>query len=205
MAKTTKSTKSTKTGKKKTRIFDPDKKEVLLSTDRQRSLDVFRVTSLIPIFPHHVIADIGCGPGFFTVPLAKHVFDGKIYAIDVQQEMLDAAKEGLERIRLTNVELILSKDERLPLDDDSLDGALAAFVMHETEDPKSLLEDTRQCLRRGGWIALLEWHKREMEEGPPLEDRIDEPDLYEMAYETGFRSLGRYTLNDNQYILVMRK
>ena len=194
-----------KTRKKKTRIFDPDIKEVLLSSDRQRSLDVFRVTSLIPIFPHHVIADIGCGPGFFTVPLAKHVFDGKIYAIDVQQEMLDAAKEGLERIRLTNVELILSKDDRLPLDDDSLDGALAAFVVHEAENPKSLLEDTRRCLRRGGWIALLEWNKREMEEGPPLEDRIDELDLYEMAYETGFRSLGRYTLNDNQYMLVMRK
>ncbi len=194
-----------KTRKKKTRIFDPDIKEVLLSSDRQRSLDVFRVTSLIPIFPHHVIADIGCGPGFFTVPLAKHVFDGEIYAIDVQQEMLDAAKEGLERIRLTNVELILSKDDRLPLDDDSLDGALAAFVVHEAENPKSLLEDTRRCLRRGGWIALLEWNKREMEEGPPLEDRIYELDLYEMAYETGFRSLGRYTLNDNQYMLVMRK
>ena len=187
------------------RKFDPAEKDALLSPERYQRLDIHRVMSIIPLQPYHKVADIGCGPGYFTVPLGKSVFDGRIYALDVQQEMLDAAKKELDHIRLTNVDLMLSQDDKLPLEDDGLDGAFAAFVMHESEKPKGLLEDTYRCLQKGGWLALLEWHKRKMEEGPPLKERIDEGKLRQMAQEAGFRFTSRHTLNDSQYMLLMRK
>ena len=186
--------------------FDPSNKGLLVSTQRQQSIDVHRVLSLIPLHAYHVVADIGCGPGFFAIPLGKYVFHGKVFALDVQQEMLDATKEELERIHLTNVELVLSEEGSLPLEDSSLDGAFAAFVIHEADDPKGLLGETMRCLRRkGGWLALLEWHKREMDEGPPVEDRIDEDDLRDMAEDAGFRLSARHIINDKQYMLVMAK
>lgn len=184
--------------------FDPQKKEELLSPERQKQLDVFQVTALIPIFPHHEIADVGCGPGFFTLPLAKHVFDGKVYAVDVQQEMLDVVKERMERIRLTNIEVVLSKESKLPLDDDSLDGALAAFVVHEAKNPKILLTEIKRCLRRGGWLAVIEWQKIETEDGPPVGERIDEAELRALSTEIGYRSIGKHILNNDQYMLIMR-
>ena len=188
-----------------TRKFDPSNKDVLISSQRQQSLDAFRVMSLIPVRPYHIVADVGCGPGYFAIPLAKHVFDGKVFALDVQQEMLDATKKELERIHLTNVDLVLSKESKLTLDDDSLDGALLAFVLHEADSPRDLLKDVRRCLRKGGWLAMLEWDKREMEEGPPLEERIDEPELSEIAQKAKLQFTARHSLNENQYMLLMRK
>ena len=188
-----------------TRKFDPSNKDVLISSQRQQSLDAFRVMSLIPVRPYHVVADVGCGPGYFAIPLAKHVFDGKVFALDVQQEMLDATQEELKRINLTNVDLVLFKESKLTLEDDSLDGALLAFALHEADSPHDLLKDVRRCLRNGAWVALLEWEKREMEEGPPLKERIDEPELSEIALKAELQFTARHSLNENQYMLVMRK
>ena len=184
--------------------FDPKNIDALLSAERQNYLDPSRVMARLPLRPYQVLADIGCGPGYFTIPLAKYLFDGKLFAVDVQQEMLVAVKRELDRVRLTNVELVLSEEKKLPFEDDSLDGAFAAFMMHEADDRSALLEDTRRCLRGGGWLAMLEWHKREMDEGPPLEDRIDETELREAAQEVGFRLTASQSLNDRQYMVLMR-
>ena len=73
--------------------FDHHDKADLLSADRYETTDPQRLISMLPVLVYHEVADIGCGPGFFTIPFAKYLFDGKVYAIDVQQEMLDAAQE----------------------------------------------------------------------------------------------------------------
>lgn len=181
------------------------KKDVLVETERYKNLDPLRVLSLLPMLPYQHIADVGCGPGFFTVPLGKYVFDGRVYALDVQQEMLDEAKKAVDVIHLTNVEFKLTKEEKLPLEDESLDGVLMAFVLHEAKNAAGLLEEAERSLRKGGWLALLEWHNRETEAGPPVKQRIDESDLDEMAKKAGFHLQVKHSLNDNQYMLVMRK
>ena len=185
--------------------FDPKNKEVLVSSQRYDKLDPQRVMSLLPLLIYQSIADIGCGPGYFTVPLAKYLFDGKVFALDVQQEMLDAARKEIESIHLTNVQFDLSQENKLPLEDECLDGAFAAFMIHETEKPRIFLKEINRCLRKGGWLALLEWHKVEMEEGPPLEERIEEAKLHEITEKAGFRHASRHSLNDSQYMLLMRK
>lgn len=185
--------------------FDPERMDTLVSPARERDIDLYRIMSLIPISQHDVVADVGCGPGFFTVPLGKAVFHGKVHALDVQQEMLDAAQERLKSVRLTNVEATLSEENSVPLEDESMDGVFAAFMIHEVENSKVLLTDFFRSLRPGGWLALLEWHKREMECGPPLEERIDEPDLRSIAIDAGFRLTTSRGLNDKHYMLVMRK
>ena len=187
------------------RKFDPEKKGVLVAPERYEKLDPLRVLSFLPMLPYQHIADVGCGPGFFTVPLGKYVFDGRVYALDIQQEMLDAAKKAVDDIHLTNVEFKLTKEDKIPLEDASLDGVFIAFVVHEAESAAGMLEEAERALRKGGWLAILEWYKREMETGPPLEDRIDESDMGEMAQKAGFHLQVKHNLNDNQYMLVMRK
>jgi ubiquinone/menaquinone biosynthesis C-methylase UbiE len=185
--------------------FDPSNKDVLVSDDRRRHLDIHRVLSLLPIQPYHTVADIGAGPGYFTIPLAKYLFDGKVYALDVQQEMLDATKTALESIRLTNTELLLSEETKLPLEKSSLDGALMAFVLQEANDRKGLLKDANRALCNGGWLAILEWYKKETESGPPVAQRIDEADMLKLVTAAGFRFTARHEVNKDQYMLILRK
>ena len=184
--------------------FDHHDKADLLSADRYETTDPQRLISMLPVLVYHEVADIGCGPGFFTIPFAKYLFDGKVYAIDVQQEMLDAAQEQVKEVNLTNVEMKLAGENELPLEDDSLDGAFIAFVLHETESPTTMLSEARRCLRKGGWLAALE-HKETAEDGPPVNRRLDETEVGDMARELGFRIETAHNLNDHHYMLVMRK
>ena len=185
--------------------FDPKNKDVLLSAERRRSLDTHRLLSVLPMFAHHWVADIGCGPGYFTVPIAKYLFDGKVFALDIQTEMLDATRGALEKLHLTNVDIMRSKETKLPLEDESLDGALLSFVLQEATNPKALLKDTRRCLKKSGWLAILEWHKREMDDGPPVEQRIDESEMRALTEELGYRMTSRRDLNGDQYMVLVRK
>ncbi len=185
--------------------FDVSRKDVLVSSDRRLKLDPVRVISSLPIMPYHKVADVGCGPGFFTIPLAKYLFDGKLYAFDVQDEMLEATQEGLDAARLTNVEVAKSKETKLPMDDETLDGVFIAFVLQEASRPKALLKDVLRCLKPLGWLTVLEWNKVDTNGGPPVEQRIEELELREMAEEQGFRFRNNQSLNDGQYMHYYKK
>lgn len=185
--------------------FDPKNKELLVSQDRRNALDVYKLLRIFPILSHHKVADVGCGPGFFTIPMAKMVFDGRIYALDIQDEMLDAVRAEVEKINLTNVEIVKSQEKKLPLEDESVDGVVAAFVLQEATSPKTLLKEALRCLKTHGWLVVLEWYKREMDEGPPLSQRIDMDDMRESIAKAGFRVRESRDLNGKQYMVMARK
>ena len=185
--------------------FDPDNNDILVSRERRQVLDPSRLLSLLPIMSHHWVADIGCGPGYFSVPFAKYLFDGKLFALDIQKEMLEATRQAVEAVHLTNVELVLSKETKLPIDDEVLDGALASFVLQEASRPSMLLKEARRCLKKSGWLIILEWQKREMDEGPPVSQRISEPELRAMTEKLGFRFRALRNLNGSQYMMLVRK
>ena len=187
------------------RKFNPPQKELLLNPSRQEALDTQRILSLLPIRTYEVVADIGCGPGYFTIPLAKYLFDGKVYAVDVQREILDTLKERLNRIHLTNIESILATEKKMQLKKETLDGALLAFVLHETDNKEGLLNQVFTSLKKGGWAAIIEWYKKEMVEGPPLEERVDAEQARELLEKVGFRFTSQRDLSGKYYMLLLRK
>ena len=108
--------------------------ELLLSPDRAERLDPLSVLSLSPVNPGETVADVGCGPGYFTLPLAKFLFSGKVYALDTDQEMLEACRRRLDEARMSNVETLLCQEYEFPVEAGILDGVLVAFVAHHPED-----------------------------------------------------------------------
>ena len=185
--------------------FDVSKKNVLLNPERAKRLDVHRIMATVPILTYHQVADVGCGPGFFTVPLAKYLFDGKVFAIDVQPEMLDACQSLVKEFRLTNVEYLHSKESQLPLETSSLDGVFMAFVLQEANAKKALLKDVTRVLKKGGWLAILEWYKKDTENGPPIARKIPMEEMRKATEALGFRFTSRLEINRDQYMIVMRK
>lgn len=182
-----------------------EENSVAVVPEHYKDIDPQRVLAILPMLPYQAIADIGCGAGYFTVPFAKYVFSGKVYAVDEDQANLDATWGEIKRINLTNTETKLSKDEKLPIDDDCLDGAFAAFALSEAKDAKGLLQEAHRCMHRGAWLTIIEWNKADRNAGPPLRQRLSEPDLLKMTQDVGFRLTSRHDLNDNQYMLIMRK
>ena len=84
----------------------PSSIERLLRPERLETLDPFRVLSHCPLTPRDTVADIGCGPGYFTLPLAKFLINGKVIALDTSDEMLEACRARLDKVRLGNVEVV---------------------------------------------------------------------------------------------------
>ena len=172
---------------------------------KRQVIDTHRLLSMIPLLPYHHVVDIRCGLGYFTVPLCKYLFDGKVHAIDNDKNMIKATRTAVESLHLTNINLKLSEGENIPLDDASIDGALLALVLEGNTGRAALLKEAKRCLKKSGWLAVLEWHCRETENGPPLAQRIDEDKMRKTTDRLGLRTTARRSLNSAQYMLLLRK
>ena len=168
-------------------------------------IDPQRVIALTPIRPHETLADIGCGAGELAISLAKYVFDGKVYAVDIDPEALEQAAERARETRLGNVDTVLSKPTKVPLDSESLDGVILASVLHEAFRPKSLLKEFSRMLRPGGWAAVSEWAEDGGGNGPPPKKRLSREKMSAMAQDAGLRRLSMRNLDDHHYLLVLHK
>ncbi len=177
----------------------------LLDPDRAQRLDAFSILSMSDINLHDTVADIGCGPGFFTLPLAKLLVGGKLYALDINDDMLDACRQRVGEARLGNVELLKCGEFEFPLEEGVLDGAFLAFVVQHSPDKPRFIRAVRGLIHQRGWCTILEWYRKETETGPPVERRIDPGDLMVMVQEAGFRNAQWRDLNGEQYMMTLRR
>jgi SAM-dependent methyltransferase len=177
----------------------------LLDPNRPQRLDPFEVMAFMEIGDWDQVADIGCGPGYFTIPLAKTLINGKLYALDINEEMLEACRERVSQARLGNVEVLKCDEFDFPIEKGSLNGLFLAFVIQQSPDKPRFLRTVRELLRPRGWCTILEWYHKETETGPPLERRVDPEDMRKMANGAGFRYVSWRDLNNgDQYMMTLR-
>ena len=106
-----------------------------------------------------VVADIGAGSGYFSFRIAQQVPEGKVYAVDIQPEMLDAVTFLKEENDITNVETILGQEDNPNLPDESIDLAFMVDAYHEFAYPREMMEGIAKALKPGGRVVLLEYRK----------------------------------------------
>jgi ubiquinone/menaquinone biosynthesis C-methylase UbiE len=159
----------------------------------------------LPLRPYHNILDVGCGSGHLTIPLAKFLFDGKVYAMDSTTSNLNDLKERLVKARLSNVVPVTTKKQQQAIGSESLDGALLPFTLHIAEGKEAYLQEFLPYLKRGAWVAVLEWQKHGEHGGPPESQRLEETEVIAMAERAGLRISGRRTLTEDYYLVLLRK
>jgi len=107
------------------------------------------------------VLEVGCGSGAFTTFVARAVGrEGKVYALDVQPEMLKQLEDKLskpENEDIKNIELVNSSAYELPFDDNSLDLAYMITVLQEIPDRSKALQQVRRVLKPGGFLAVTEF------------------------------------------------
>ena len=176
----------------------------LLSPERAQKLDPFVVLSFCPVNVHDTVGDIGCGPGYFTLPLAKFLVNGKVYALDLDEQMVAACRERIAQARLGNVEVLGCDEFDFPLGQGSLDGALLAFVLIHSADKTRFLQALRGLLSPKGWCSVLEWYPNETEDEAAPSRRIAPGELEKLGREAGFRPRGWRDLNGEHYMMTLR-
>ncbi len=116
----------------------------------------------IGLKPGMVVADVGAGSGYFTVRMARRVGnEGKVYAVDIQPEMLRILRRRLESAEYRNVETILGAEADPRLPEKTLDLILMVDVYHEFAQPQKMLAKLRNALKDDGRMVLLEYRKED--------------------------------------------
>lgn len=159
------------------RKLDPAHKHVLESEERKSYYDLHYLLRWFGVSKGMNVADVGCGAGVCTVPLAALVGEeGIVFACDISDEMLDVLRSKVDRWNIGNIIPLLCKENHLPLNDNSVDFILLSLILHELESPADFLSEIKRVLKKGGRIGIVDWDKSEnpddKESGPPDEERI---------------------------------
>jgi ubiquinone/menaquinone biosynthesis C-methylase UbiE len=186
--------------------FDIRQRQELLSEQREATLHPEALLRRLGLARGDTVADIGCGPGFFTLPAAEIVGEGGVVlAADIQGEMLSAIRTRAAEHGLANVHVVKTSDKEIPIPDASCDVVLLAFVLDEVEQRSSFLHRAARLLKPGGRLAVLEWEKEQQPDGPPLVDRISPEELRADAEAAGLYLDEQRELNDQHYICVFTR
>ncbi|NCO37401.1 MAG: SAM-dependent methyltransferase [Armatimonadetes bacterium CG_4_10_14_3_um_filter_66_18] len=151
-----------------------------------------------------VVLDLGCGPGFWTLPLAEIVGEtGAVHALDTSPEMLAALAQ---RQPPPQVKPLPGEATEIPLADESVDLVWAAFVLHEAEPPVRCLAEVWRILRPGGRVAVLDWRPdAEGDEGPPRHHRVSVSQVEGWSSEVGFSVVQRTWQDEHSYLVEAQR
>jgi ubiquinone/menaquinone biosynthesis C-methylase UbiE len=105
------------------------------------------------------ILEVGCGPGFFTIPAARRVEEvGTIYALDIHPMMIESVEKKVRKHRLENVKTINSPASSTGLNDESINLILCIDVLSDISDIEPTLQEMHRILKSDGMLAVYEPH-----------------------------------------------
>jgi SAM-dependent methyltransferase len=135
----------------------------------------------------HDVLEFGCGYGTFTLPAARRI-SGKVFALDLDAEMLEATQSSAREAALDNIEcrLLDFVADGSGLADGSVDYAMLFNILH-LENPLSLLGEARRNLGQGGLLGIIHWNYDDTTpRGPPLDIRPQPEQVLAWSLEAGF-------------------
>ena len=204
------------------RLFPPARLGELEGPDRDAWQRPEQVMDALSIGDGSVVADLGAGGGWFTVRLARRVGpNGRIYAEDIQPQMIEVIKRRMQREALTNVITVQGTATDPKLSPGSLDAVLIVDAYHELEEPVVLLRNLATALKprrtaavtgdarqpvaagdAGGVIGIVEFKKDGGGPGPPMAERVDPEQVIADARAAGLELRKRENFLRYQYLLT---
>lgn len=185
------------------KVFSHKKWESLVSSEREEKMSVNKFFDISSPSSDEVWGDIGCGPGYFTLPLAQKV--KKVYAVDISEEMLNICKSRSNKFNLPNIEYVKTEEKILPIKSEIFDELLLVNVYHEFPDRNKIGKELNRILKSRGILYIIDWHYKIMDFGPPLEHRISEKRLIEDMELAGFNFVKDYSIYEFNYVLEFKK
>jgi protein-L-isoaspartate O-methyltransferase len=126
--------------------------------EREKEEQTSKLLPALKIKPGDTVADIGAGSGYYTMKLAELVGPkGKVYAIDIQPEMLAIIKNRMKAAKVSHIETIQNSETDLKLPASSTDLFLMVDVYHEFSYPYEMTVEMVKALKPGGRLVFVEY------------------------------------------------
>ncbi len=178
----------------------------MLDPDRTQWQKPTRVVKALGIRPGSVVADVGAGPGYFTVPLARAVgASGRVFAVDPGLPHLERLRERLMTSGVRNVSPILSRGDDPHLPARTCDVVLVVNTYHHFPSGPAFLRRAAEALRPGGVLAGIDFEKRETPVGPPVDHRVSREEFLRDAARAGLRLVAEHRFLPYQYFVILKR
>lgn len=173
--------------------------------NRQQEENTNLAISKMPLSANTVVADIGAGTGYYTFRVAKRVPQGKVFAVDVQDEFVTYLNQKKKETGQQNVQVVKGTATSPKLPENTVDLAFMVDVYHELLFPHEVLQALRKALKPGGKLLLLEYRA----EDPAIEIK----ELHKMSVAqvnkelaaNGFKLVDRKEFLPIQHFLLYQK
>ena len=160
--------------------------------ERRRWQDPEEVLDRVGVAPGGIVADVGAGDGYFTLPIARRVGShGIVYAVDPSVERLTRLHETAEEEGLENIRIRAITAEELAVCEGCADLVFYGNCLHDFADQADALRNAMTALKPAGRLASIDWKKEETLAGrdlvgPPVEIRFSEEEAIGLIREAGF-------------------
>jgi ubiquinone/menaquinone biosynthesis C-methylase UbiE len=144
----------------------------------------------------HTVLEIGPGPGYFSLNVARNLPEGKLVLTDIQEEMLNYAKKRLDKKGIRNVEYKLCDGQKLDFSDESFDRVFMVTVIGEVEHKEAYIKEIYRILKKGGMLSISELA------GDP--DKMSIGEIEELVGICNFRLKNRFG-NSKNYTVNFEK
>lgn len=156
-----------------------------------------------------VIGDFGCGTGYFTFPLAQKVGQsGKVFALDILKDKLEAIESEAKILGLSNV---VAKRANLEatggskLEDNSLDWIFLVNMLFQNSNKEIIIKEAVRVLKSGGKILIVEWNADDSSMGPADNLRISKTEISDLAQSNNLAMLRELKISDFHFGLIFEK
>ncbi len=157
----------------------------LLNPLRGLILSPRKLVSRLNLRPNSRVLELGPGPGYFSPTVARAIPKGTLVLVDIQPEMLDMAKECLDKEKIANVEYRQGDATSLPLESESFDGVFLVSMLGEVPDRIACLREIHRVLKRNGMLSITEFKL-----GDP--DFIGQNEMVNTVHSAGFHVCAQY-------------
>lgn len=152
------------------------------------------------------VADVGAGTGYMSLRMARRVGgSGKVYANDLQPEMLQKLRSNSQREKLSNVETVLGTETDPRLPSNAIDLVLLVDVYHEFSHPQAMLDKIRESLKPDGRLVLLEYRKEDPAIPIRPEHKMSVVEVRTEVEAEGFKLDKVFEKLPRQHIIIFRK
>lgn len=178
---------------------------MLESTNRKDNFPAEDLLKLLAIEKSYNVLDLGAGTGYLALPAAKQI-DGIVYALDLDGDILKYLDSKAQKEKLMNIKTVKASFNDIPLEDNSVEIALASVSLHEITPLSDTLEEIFRVMTKNGYFLCVEFEKKETSASPRIHSSIMEQELRNAGFDIKEKiSPSTKIANEDLYIIIAQK